>query len=115
VRLHGARPLPAPPRPRAPRPPPPPPPRAPTPVPPYPRAQYAVDRVISTDVLLQKKHVDDVLGAEDEFKGAQETEKTCEKCDHNKAYFFTVQIRSADEPTTEFYRCVKCGHNWREG
>ena len=26
-----------------------------------------------------------------------------------------LQIRSADEPATLFFRCAKCGSNWREG
>ena len=74
-----------------------------------------MDRVITTNVLLQKKQVDDVLGAEDEWRGAPETGAVCEKCGHGKAYFMEVQIRSADEPSTQFFRCIQCGHNWREG
>ena len=37
----------------------------------------------------------------------------CEKCGHNKSVWWTLQTRSADEPTTQFYRCVKCEHTWR--
>jgi DNA-directed RNA polymerase III subunit RPC11 len=39
----------------------------------------------------------------------------CEKCGHNEAYMNEVQIRSADEPTTLFFVCCSCRHNWREG
>lgn len=37
----------------------------------------------------------------------------CEKCGHNEAVWWMLQTRSADEATTQFYRCVKCGHTWR--
>jgi len=38
----------------------------------------------------------------------------CPKCGNDKAYFWTVQTRAADEPETRFYRCTKCGYTWRE-
>lgn len=37
----------------------------------------------------------------------------CEKCGHNEAVWWMLQTRSADEPTTQFYRCTKCSHTWR--
>ena len=37
----------------------------------------------------------------------------CEKCGHNQAVWWTLQTRSADEPTTQFYRCIKCEYTWR--
>lgn len=37
-----------------------------------------------------------------------------DKCDSDKAYFRQVQIRSADEPMTNFYKCVKCATEWRD-
>jgi len=40
---------------------------------------------------------------------------TCEKCGYHQAYFNEIQIRSADEPATLFFKCVKCGNQWREG
>lgn len=38
----------------------------------------------------------------------------CPECGHNEAYWWTVQTRSADEPMTQFFRCVRCNHTWRE-
>jgi DNA-directed RNA polymerase subunit M len=38
----------------------------------------------------------------------------CESCGNNKAYWWLRQTRGADEPTTRFLRCTKCGHTWRE-
>ncbi|MGQ0605435.1 MAG: transcription factor S [Candidatus Nitrosotenuis sp.] len=37
----------------------------------------------------------------------------CEKCGHDEAVWWMLQTRSADEPTTQFYRCSKCSHTWR--
>ena len=38
----------------------------------------------------------------------------CPSCSHNKAYWVLRQTRGADEPETRIFRCVKCGHSWRE-
>ena len=38
----------------------------------------------------------------------------CPSCGHNKAYWVLRQTRAADEPETRIFRCVKCGHSWRE-
>ena len=37
----------------------------------------------------------------------------CEKCGHDEAVWWMLQTRSADEPTTQFYRCSKCNYTWR--
>ncbi|KAG9392676.1 DNA-directed RNA polymerase, subunit C11/M/9 [Carpediemonas membranifera] len=75
---------------------------------------YNINHNITRNALLQKKRVDDVFGGKDAWKNAQQTETKCPKCEHNKAYFMQLQIRSADEPMTTFLRCAECGHNWRE-
>ena len=41
-------------------------------------------------------------------------EEKCPECGHNKAYFWTMQTRGSDESETKFFKCVKCGHTWRE-
>lgn len=38
----------------------------------------------------------------------------CPKCGHTEAESWQEQTRSADEPSTSFFRCVKCKHTWRE-
>jgi len=42
------------------------------------------------------------------------TDFVCPKCGAREAYYWSVQTRSADEPMTQFFRCRKCGHTWRE-
>ncbi len=40
--------------------------------------------------------------------------KECEKCGNDEAVWWMLQTRSADEPTTQFYRCTKCNYTWRD-
>ncbi len=52
---------------------------------------------------------------ESEARGPESTiEKECEKCGNGEAIWWMLQTRSADEPTTQFYRCTKCSHTWRD-
>jgi len=87
-------------------------------------------------MLLDRKEVDDVLGGPDAWKNADQADgepdrtlslsspalahpsprpaASCPRCSHHRAYYQQLQIRSADEPMTTFYKCVECGHRWRE-
>ena len=38
----------------------------------------------------------------------------CPKCGNDKASCWMVQTRGIDESSTQFYRCTKCGHTWRD-
>ena len=42
------------------------------------------------------------------------TRMECPKCGNGEAYYWMVQTRGGDESTTQFFRCVKCSHTWRE-
>jgi len=42
------------------------------------------------------------------------TKAQCPNCGHNEAYYWMVQTRGGDESTTQFFRCTKCQHTWRE-
>ncbi|KAG0166205.1 DNA-directed RNA polymerase III subunit RPC10 [Apophysomyces sp. BC1034] len=79
--------------------------------------QYAIQSRHTTRKLLQRKEVDDVLGGAKAWENVDTTEATCPKCEHEKAYFMQIQIRSADEPSSIFYKCCNetCQHQWREG
>jgi DNA-directed RNA polymerase III subunit RPC11 len=83
------------------------------------RYAYAGDPGVAvtrrTECTKHKKQQDDVLGGADAWKNVDCTTAECPKCEHAKAYFMQIQIRSADEPSTIFYKCCQCGHQWREG
>lgn len=50
-----------------------------------------------------------------EVKGLPVTKDVvCPKCGWREAYYWVVQTRAADEPSTRFFKCVKCSHVWRE-
>jgi DNA-directed RNA polymerase subunit M len=38
----------------------------------------------------------------------------CEECGNNLVYVWQVQTRGGDEASTQFMRCTKCGHTFRE-
>ena len=59
--------------------------------------------------------MDDILGGSGAWDNVDSTLVTCAKCEHDRAFFLMIQIRSADEPMSIFYRCCSCGHQWREG
>jgi transcription factor S len=42
------------------------------------------------------------------------TKVPCPKCGNAEAEFYQYQTRSADEPSTTFLTCTKCGYKWRE-
>lgn len=78
---------------------------------------HAIVKRVSRKVVLPRKVVDDVLGGEEAWKNVDQTEADCEKCGHNRAFYMQIQTRSADEPSTIFYKCSNfdCGHRWKEG
>ena len=54
-----------------------------------------------------------VLDEKEKTDGLPVIKIECTKCGNNEAVWWMLQTRSADEPTTQFYRCVKCNHTWR--
>ncbi len=73
-----------------------------------------VTKKYTSQIKLKKKEVDDILGGADAWENVDRTETRCPHCLHNVAYFMQMQIRSADEPMTTFYKCVKCLKQWND-
>jgi len=65
-------------------------------------------------VVKPAKHEEMVAVIEEAKPPLPTTKAKCLKCGHGTAYWWFRQTRGADEPTTRFYRCTKCGHTWRE-
>ena len=40
------------------------------------------------------------------------TEQRCEECGWKTAYYWSAQVRGADEGQTAFFQCVRCQHVW---
>ena len=38
----------------------------------------------------------------------------CPECGHDEAYNWEIQTRAGDEAATQFFKCKKCSHTWRE-
>lgn len=64
--------------------------------------------------LQNKPMEDDVVMVDMPQEALPKTKVKCPKCGHNEAFWWVRQMRSGDEAPTEFYRCTKCRHSWRE-
>lgn len=71
-----------------------------------------VTEEITKKLPLTRKKVDDILGGDKAWENVDQTDAVCPHCDSKRAYYMQIQIRSADEPMTTFYKCVKCKGNW---
>jgi transcription factor S len=72
--------------------------------------------VTSSNLLYPDKNVGSSLKVMDSERGPDALPTTavdCPKCGNNNAFWWMLQTRSADEAATQFYRCTKCGHTWR--
>lgn len=63
--------------------------------------------------VIDNKEQIDIIEKEDQ-KNMPTIEINCPKCSNRKAYWWMLQTRSGDEPTTQFFRCLKCKHTWRQ-
>lgn len=75
---------------------------------------YRVSQTVTKKLNLERKKVDDVMGGDEAWENADTIDVRCMNCYNNTANFYQVQLRSADEPMTVFYRCTKCKHRWHE-
>ena len=71
-----------------------------------------VEETITKKIPLVRKTVDDILGGDKAWENVDQIDAACPHCDSKRAYYLLIQIRSADEPMTAFYKCVLCRGNW---
>jgi DNA-directed RNA polymerase subunit M len=55
-----------------------------------------------------------VIGKEDEVNTMPTMRMECPKCGNMIVYVWQVQTRGGDEASTQFFRCTKCNHTFRE-
>ena len=84
-----------------------------------PKCDYVKENIAKTDqTKLDESNSDFTVMGKDDMKIAKGLESTikidCEKCHNQEGVWWTFQTRSADEPETKFYRCIKCNYTWRD-
>lgn len=70
--------------------------------------QHPIERPIYSRKNFPHKEKEDVFGGPGEWDNAQKGTAQCDSnsCNGNEAAYFQVQIRSADEPMTTFYKVL---------
>jgi DNA-directed RNA polymerase subunit M len=69
----------------------------------------------SVTKVFQEKEKIVVVGKEEEkIRTMPKVKAECPKCGNREAFYWIVQTRGADESSTQFFRCTKCGYTWRE-
>ncbi|WP_297535323.1 transcription factor S [Thermococcus sp.] len=62
---------------------------------------------------VEHKPDEEIVVIEQDVKTLPTTKVTCPKCGNDTAYWWELQTRAGDEPSTIFYKCTKCGYVWR--
>ena len=84
-----------------------------------PKCDYVKENIVKADQeKLDESNFDFTVVGKDDMKIVKGLESTikidCEKCHNQEGVWWTFQTRSADEPETKFYRCIKCNYTWRD-
>jgi DNA-directed RNA polymerase subunit M len=75
------------------------------------RAQARIVKVITPKT---KPFMTVISADEQKIKTMPTIHMECEKCGNNMVYVWQVQTRGGDEASTQFMRCTRCGHTFRE-
>ncbi|MFB3888227.1 MAG: transcription factor S [Candidatus Bathyarchaeia archaeon] len=74
-----------------------------------------VDAKLARVILHSKKESVTVIPKMDESVNPMPTlNMECPKCGNRLCYVWQVQTRGGDEASTQFFRCTKCNHTFRE-
>jgi DNA-directed RNA polymerase subunit M len=75
------------------------------------RSQAKVVKVISPST---QPFMTVVTAEESKISTMSTIKMKCEKCPNTECFVWQVQTRGGDEASTQFLRCTKCGHTFRE-
>ncbi|GAA5262818.1 transcription factor S [Methanocalculus sp.] len=81
------------------------------------RCDYSEDITDSESLKVTKTRVEKeivIVDEDDAIPTLPTCAIRCPECDHNVAYWWLRQLRSADESEVRFFRCVSCSHTWRQ-
>jgi DNA-directed RNA polymerase subunit M len=71
------------------------------------------EKVVVSGRGMKKKEIP-VIDVEKQKEKIPTIDEPCPKCGAKEAMWNMIQTRGTDEPATRFFRCLKCGHTWRE-
>jgi transcription factor S len=75
------------------------------------RAELKVSKVIQPN---PQEPVTIISQEDQKIKTMPTLRMECDKCGNNTVYVWQVQTRGGDEASTQFMRCTKCSHTFRE-
>ncbi len=75
-----------------------------------------INKKVSGEIRTESRKSDVIVIESNKPDRLPDTQKKCPKCGNERAYWWLIQTRSADEAPTQFFRCTngKCKHTWRE-
>ena len=79
-----------------------------------PRCTYSMKGKIKLKTSEKIDEVKEVAVVKKDFKIHPIVNEKCKKCKNDQAYFWTVQMRAADEAEVKFFKCTKCEFTWKE-
>jgi DNA-directed RNA polymerase subunit M len=82
-------------------------------------AKCGAEEPLESDIVYSKEGKEEdkivVIGKKERnLRTLPQTKTECPKCGNTTAYWWMVQTRGIDESATQFFRCTKCGHTWRD-
>ena len=82
------------------------------------KKQETADKTEKKDAKVIKHNIQQqvtIIGKEDQKVSTMPTLRMeCPKCGNMLVYVWQVQTRGGDEASTQFMRCTKCSHTFRE-
>lgn len=74
---------------------------------------YGISKEMSKTIAMTPKKSDGFVDEDENLKFVSKCGKKCE-CGSEEVSFVELQTRSADEPMTIFYKCIRCKKVWKE-